>query len=106
MSKKIVEGIEVEAGSGNVFADLGLPDVDKLQIKSGLTVEIAKAICTRRLTQAEAAKRMGLAQPQVSSLLRGKFSNFSERKLKGCLHRLGYDISSSSYNGEKIRFSR
>ncbi len=92
MSKRIVEGIEVEASSGNVFADLGLPDADKLQIKSGLTVEIAKAICERGLTQAEAAQRMGLTQPKVSSLLRGEFSNFSERKLMDCLNRLGYDI--------------
>jgi len=92
MSKRIVEGIEVEASSGNVFADLGLPDADKLQIKSGLTVEITKAIRDRGLTQAEAAKRMGLTQPKVSSLLRGEFSNFSERKLMDCLNRLGYDI--------------
>ena len=92
MSKRIVEGIEVEASSGNVFADLGLPDADKLQIKSGLTVEIAKAIRDRGFTQAEAAKRMGLTQPKVSSLLRGEFSNFSERKLMDCLNRLGYDI--------------
>lgn len=92
MSKCIVEGIEVEASSGNVFADLGLPDADKLQIKSGLTVEIAKAIRERGFTQAEAAKRMGLTQPKVSSLLHGEFSNFSERKLMDCLNRLGYDI--------------
>lgn len=92
MNKRIVEGIEVEASSGNVFADLGLADADKLQIKSGLTVEIAKAIRERGLTQTEAAKRMGLTQPKVSSLLRGEFSNFSERKLMDCLNRLGYDI--------------
>jgi len=92
MNKRIIEGIEVEASSGNVFADLELPDADKLQIKSGLTVEIAKAIRERGLTQAEAGKRMGLTQPKVSSLLRGEFSNFSERKLMDCLNRLGYDI--------------
>lgn len=92
MSKRIVEGVEVEASTGNVFADLGLPDADKLQIKSGLTIEIAKAIRERGLTQAEAAERMGLTQPKVSSLLRGEFSNFSERKLMNCLNRLGYDI--------------
>lgn len=63
MKKRVVEGIEVEAGSGNVFADLGLPDADKLKIKSGLTVEIARAIRERGLTQAEAAGRMGLTQP-------------------------------------------
>ena len=92
MNKRIIEGIEVEVSSGNVFADLELPDADKLQIKSGLTTEIAKAIRERGLTQAEAAKRMGLTQPKVSSLLRGEFSNFSERKLMDCLNRLGYDI--------------
>lgn len=92
MSKRIVEGIEVEASSGNVFADLDLPEAGKLQIKSGLTVKIIKAIRERGWTQAEAAKHMGLTQPKVSSLLRGEFSNFSERKLMDCLNRLGYDI--------------
>lgn len=92
MNKRIVQGVEIQASAGNVFADLELPDADKLQIKSGLTIEIAKAIRARRLTQAEAAKRMGLTQPKVSSLLRGEFSNFSERKLMDCLNRLGYDI--------------
>jgi len=92
MNKRIIDGVEVETSTGNVFADLGLPDAEKLQIKSGLTVEIAKAIRERGLTQAEAAQRMGLTQPKVSSLLRGEFSNFSERKLMDCLNRLGYDI--------------
>ena len=92
MTKRIVAGVEIEASSGNVFADLGLPDAEKLQIKSGLTTEIAKAIRERGLTQVEAAQRMGLTQPKVSSLLRGEFSNLSERKLMDCLNRLGYDI--------------
>lgn len=92
MKKRIVEGVEVEVSSGNVFADLNLPDADKLKIKSGLTAEIAKAIRVRGLTQAEAAKRMRLTQPKVSALLHDEFSNFSERKLMDCLNRLGYDI--------------
>ncbi|MFW7343844.1 helix-turn-helix transcriptional regulator [Pollutimonas sp. H1-120] len=92
MKKRIIEGIEVQAGSGNVFADLNLPDADKLKIKSGLTIEIIKAIRELGLTQAAAADRMGLTQPKVSCLLRGEFSNFSERKLMDCLNRLGYDI--------------
>lgn len=62
MNKRIVEGVEVEVSSGNVFADLGLPDAATLQIKSGLTVEITKAIRERGLTQAEAAKRVGLTR--------------------------------------------
>jgi predicted XRE-type DNA-binding protein len=92
MRKRTVNGIDVEFSSGNVFADLGLPDAEKLQIKSGLVIEITKAIRRLNLTQAEAAERMGITQPKVSALLRGEFSNLSERKLMDCLNRLGYDI--------------
>ena len=92
MKKRIIDGIEVETGSGNVFADLGLPDAEKLKIKSGLVIEIVKAIRRLDLTQVAAAQRIGLTQPKVSALLRGEFTNFSERKLMDCLSRIGYDI--------------
>ncbi len=92
MVKRIIDGIEIEIGSGNVFADLGLPDADKLKIKSGLVIEIAKAVRMLGLTQDEAARRMGITQPKVSGMLRGDFANLSERKLMDCLNRLGYDI--------------
>jgi predicted XRE-type DNA-binding protein len=94
MSKRTrtVEGIEVETGSGNVFADLGLPDAEKLKIKSGLVIEITRAVRRLGLTQEEAGRRMGIAQPKVSAMLRGDFANLSERKLMDCLNRLGYDI--------------
>lgn len=92
MAKRIIEGIEVERGSGNVYADLGLPDADKLKIKTGLVIEIRKAMRNLDLTQQEAAKRMGVPQPKVSGMMRGDFSNLSERKLMDCLNRLGYDI--------------
>jgi predicted XRE-type DNA-binding protein len=92
MKKRVINGIEVESSSGNVFADLGLPDADKLKIKSGLVIEITQAIRKLGLTQQEAAKRMGITQPKVSDMMRGDFSNLSERKLMDCLNRLGYDI--------------
>ena len=92
MAKRIIDGIEVEISSGNVFADLGLPDADKLKIKSGLVIEITKAVRKLGLTQDEAARRMGISQPKVSAMLRGDFANLSERKLMDCLNRLGYDI--------------
>ena len=92
MRTQVVDGIEVEVGSGNVFADLGLPDADKLKIKSGLVIEITRAVRKLGLTQQEAAKRMGITQPKVSDMMRGDFSNLSERKLMDCLKRLGYDI--------------
>ncbi len=92
MAIRAIDGIEVETGSGNVFADLGLPDADKLKIKSGLALEITRAIRRLGLTQEEAGRRIGLPQPKVSTLLRGNFSSLSERKLMDCLNRLGYDI--------------
>lgn len=92
MKTRLVDGIEVHQGSGNVFADLGLADADKLKIKTGLVMAISKAMRSLGLTQQEAAKRMGITQPKVSSMMRGDFANLSERKLMDCLTRLGYDI--------------
>ena len=92
MNKRMIDGVEVEMGSGNVFADVGLHGADKLKIKSGLVIEITKALRNLGLSQEEAGRRMGLPQPKLSGLLRGDFSNVSERKLMDCLNRLGYDI--------------
>jgi predicted XRE-type DNA-binding protein len=92
LKARVVNGIEVEVGSGNVFADLGLPNADKLKVKSDLVIEITRAIRRLGLTQEAAAQRMGLTQPKVSSIVRGDFANLSERKLMECLTRLGYDI--------------
>ena len=71
----LIDGIEVQRSSGNVYADLGLPDAEKLKIKTGLVIEIRKAMRHLRLTQQAAAKRMGITQPKVSDMMRGNFSN-------------------------------
>ena len=92
MQKRTIEGVEVQRGSDNVFADLGLPDAEKLKIKTALVVEIRKAMRALALTQQAAAKRMGVPQAKVSGMMRGDFTNLSERKLMDCLNRLGYDI--------------
>lgn len=92
MRTKLVQGVEMHRGSGNVFADLGLADAEKLKIKTGLVIEIRKAMRSLGLTQQDAAKRMGISQPKVSDMMRGDFTNLSERKLMDCLTRLGYDI--------------
>ena len=92
MKTRLVEGVEVHRGSGNVFADLGLADAEKLKIKTGLVIEIRKAMKARGLTQQDAAKLMGITQPKVSDMMRGDYTNLSERKLMDCLIRLGYDI--------------
>jgi predicted XRE-type DNA-binding protein len=92
MAKRILDGIEVEGSSGNVFLDLGLPDAEQLKIKSGLVIEITRALRHLGLTQDEAGRQMGISQAKVSGLMRGDFSNLSEQKLMECLNRLGYDI--------------
>jgi predicted XRE-type DNA-binding protein len=92
MPKRAAGKIEAEPSSGNVFTDLGLPDAEHLKIKSGLVIEIVRAIRRIGLTQQQAARKMGISQPKVSALLRGDFTNLSEQKLMQCLNRLGYDI--------------
>jgi len=92
MQKEVIAGVEVLRGSDNVFADLGLPNADKLKVKAGLVIEITRAIRRLGLTQETAAQRTGLTQPKVTSILRGDLANVSERKLMECLNRLGYDI--------------
>lgn len=92
MKTRMVKGMEIQSSSGNVFADLDVADAEKMKIKTGLVIEIRKAMRHRGLTQQEAAKLMGVTQPKVSGMMRGDFSNLSERKLMDCLTRLGYDI--------------
>lgn len=88
-------GVEIVVGSGNVFADLGLPDAGKLKFKSALVIEIIRAVRGLGLTPEEAGRRMGIPEPKVSGMMRGDFKNLSEGKLMECLNRLGYDIQIS-----------
>jgi predicted XRE-type DNA-binding protein len=92
MKKRTMSGIEFTRSSKNVYADLGLPEADKLKVKTDLVIQIMKAMERLELTQAEAAKRMGISQPKVSAMMHGDFSNLSERKLMDCLTHLGYNV--------------
>lgn len=92
MPRGTIRGVEFETSSGNIFKDLRLPNAAELKIKSGLSIEITRAVRRLGLTQQEAARRMGITQPKLSSLMRGDFTNLSETKLMQCLNRLGYDI--------------
>jgi predicted XRE-type DNA-binding protein len=92
MAKRSTDDTEVDPGSSKVLAGQRLADAQKPEIKSRLVIEITKAVRKLGLTQNEAARRMGIAQPKVSSVLRGDCSNMSEHKLMTCLNRLGYDI--------------
>ena len=82
----------VERGSGNVFADLGLPEADAHLVKAELVSRIDEIVRERRLTQTEAARLLGLSQPDVSRLLRGDFREYSLERLFRLLTALGRDI--------------
>jgi len=85
-------GIEVRAGGGNVFADLGLPDADERLAKAGLAHEICALIKEAGLTQVQAARRLGVDQPKVSALMRGRLTDFSTDRLLRFINLLGRDV--------------
>jgi predicted XRE-type DNA-binding protein len=82
----------VESGSGNVFADLGLPDADTHLLKAELVFQLDAIVRQRRLTQREAARLLGLSQPDVSRLLRGRFRDYSVERLLKLLTTLDRDV--------------
>src|SRR5436305_2236147 len=86
------EPVHVEQGSGNVFADLGLPNPDLALAKAQLVQRIRNLIAERRLTQAQAAKLLGLDQPKVSGLVRGRVEVYSIDRLFKFLTALGQRV--------------
>ena len=77
--------------TGNVFRDLGFPpdEAEHLRIRSDLLIQLQKIISSRRLKQTEAAKLLGVTQPRVSDLMRGRIDLFSIDTLIDMLARLG-----------------
>lgn len=86
------QSVKIERGSGNVFADLDLPDAETHFLKAELVTRIDKIIRQRRLKQVEAAKLLGLSQPDVSRLMRGDFREYSIDRLLRLLTALGRDV--------------
>jgi len=82
----------IERGGDNVYADLGRPDADARLLKAELVTRIDEIIRRRRLTQTQAAKLLGLSQPDVSRLLRGHFHDYSLERLLRLLITLGQDV--------------
>jgi predicted XRE-type DNA-binding protein len=80
-------------GSGNVFADLGLPHAAQQLMKVRLALQIYCIIQARGLTQTEAGKILGIPQPQVSALARNRAGNFSVARLIDFLTALGQDVT-------------
>src|SRR5947209_1655056 len=84
---------EYTLGSGNVFADLDYSDPKEALLKARLARVISTAIRERQLTQAAAGQLLGLDQPKVSALMRGRLTGFSVERLLRCLTALERDIT-------------
>jgi predicted XRE-type DNA-binding protein len=81
-----------EAGSGNVFADIGSPNAQEHLVKAQLVYKIDGLMKARGLKQVTAAKLFGVKQPDVSKMLRGDFRQFSVERLLRFLVALGQDV--------------
>src|SRR3954451_2220059 len=84
--------VRADVSSGNVFADLGLPNPEQELLKARLTLRIYKIIKARGLTQAQAGEVLGIKQPHVSTLMRNRAGNFSVGRLIEFLTALGQDV--------------
>jgi predicted XRE-type DNA-binding protein len=88
----MTEEMKVHPSTGNVFADLGLANPEELLLKAELAHQISELIEARQLTQIEAAEILGVDQPKVSALIRGKLSGFSTERLFRFLNSLGSNV--------------
>jgi predicted XRE-type DNA-binding protein len=84
--------IAFEESSGNVFADLGLPNPEERKTKVWLSVLINRIIEERNMTQAKAARLLGITQPKVSALQNYKLEGFSVGRLMEFATALEYDV--------------
>src|SRR5438046_10639427 len=103
--------IRVEQGSGNIFCDLGFPHPEREQLKADLTLQIYRLIKQRGLTQTEAGGILGIKQPHVSALMRGRSGTFSVERLIQFLTALGQDVgievvSTRVNNGARLGVER
>ena len=91
-TKTITSKIRADEGSGNVFADLGLPHPEQELVRAKLTLQIYRLIRGRGLKQVEAGKILGIKQPHVSALMRNRAGAFSVERLMDFLTALGQDV--------------
>lgn len=95
MARRANRRIPIEASSGNVFADLGLPDAIDLDTKVRLAVKINKLLAAQRLNQATAAARLDVSQPKISALKNYRLEGFSVERLMNFIAALGEDVKIS-----------
>lgn len=84
---------QIVASSGNVFEDIGVAESDAVLAKTDLALAISTIISDHGWTQEDAAAALGIDQPKVSALMRGRLSGFSFERLMRFLNRLNYDVN-------------
>jgi|GEM_PF-1045964 predicted XRE-type DNA-binding protein len=85
--------MKIQKAQSNIYADIGAKDAEGMLIKAKLALEIGEIIRHKKLSQMRAAALMGISQPKLSELLRGRFRAISEAKMMACLTRLGASVS-------------
>lgn len=85
--------IEIEASSGNVFADLGIPQPEEALIQADLALAIGRRVAQQGWTQKAAAEVLGVKQSDVSNIIRGRLKGFSIERLIKMLRLLGHEVS-------------
>lgn len=88
----MIDELKVHDSTGNVFQDMGMRDADERLVKAELARLVRREIGTRGLTQGEAANLLGIQQPDVSDLTRGKLARFSITRLERFLNALDLEI--------------
>lgn len=83
---------KISRGSGNVFRDLGLKNPEELLAKTKLAARIVQILQEQKLSQTQAAKLLGIDQPKVSQIYRGRLDDFSLERLMRFLTALHQDI--------------
>jgi predicted XRE-type DNA-binding protein len=92
MARQANQRIQIEASSGNVFADLGLPNAAELDTKVRLAVRINGLLAAQRLNPVRAAIRLNLTQPELTALKNYRLSGFSVERLISFLLGLGHHV--------------
>lgn len=87
-----ISDIRAEIGEESIYAQLGFKNHKEMETKSNLVMEIGKAIKKKKLTQTQAATRIGISQPKLSELLKGHFRGYSVERLIYFLNELGQDV--------------
>ena len=97
-------GVRTTKANGNVFADLGFPPLEsaRLQLRARLMAELIRTIRSRKLTQAAAARMLGVSQPRVSDLLRAKVDKFSSDALVEMLALAGIVLEVTTHAPRRV----